>query len=265
MKTLTKIVLSSVALLALSACGGGDTASRLDLANPAVRFVHAAAGVASLTLSRDGVAQAVATNVGYEFASNYADIDMGTVNWSVATTVGAVPVGVVSIAPVRGNKYTIVALDGAAATTSALLVVDPYNKSLTSDSARLRLVNASPNAPSVDLYMTAANANLSAPGLVPNIAATPTGQAGPPSGTDSVDIPGGTVYQVTVTTAGTKTVLFTGLLGFSANQDILLVTVPDPLAPAKVAVFFKFEGSTGSAPIAGLATHPATPPANPTL
>jgi len=253
MTSLAKVLFAGVALAALSACGGGDTASRLDLANPTVRFVHAAAGVPAVTLSRAGVAQSDSTNVPYQYVSNYSDIDMSTADWSVAT-VGAVPVAVgqVSIPPVRGNKYTVVALDGAGTLTRAILIVDPYNKSLTSDSARLRVVNASPNAPSIDVYMTAVGADLTPVSLLPNIAATLSGQPGPASGTDSVDIPGGTVYQVTVTTAATKTMLFKGALGFAPNQDILLVAVPDPLLPNQVAVFFKIEGSNGSAAVPGI-------------
>jgi hypothetical protein len=44
---------------------------------------------------------------------------MSTANWSVTTTVSGMPVGQMSIAPVRGNKYTIAALAGAGSTTSA--------------------------------------------------------------------------------------------------------------------------------------------------
>jgi serine/threonine protein kinase len=72
------------------------------------------------------------------------------------------------------------------------------------------VVNASFNAGSIDVYMTS-GPDITAAGVNPLIAATPVGLSGPPSGEDSTDIPGGT-YQLTIATAGTKTVLFTGQL-----------------------------------------------------
>jgi hypothetical protein len=244
---------ATLAVLALNACGGGDTASRLDLNNPSVRFVHAAAGVAAVTLYDAGAAQTNETAVPYGFASNYSNINMSTDLWSVATSVGATAVGSVTIAPVRGNLYTIVALDGVGTATSAILIVDPYNKSLNSDGTFLRVVNAAPAVASIDVYVTAVGTPITTVGVTPLIAATPTGQPGPPSGSDSAVVSGGVNYQVTITAAGTKTILFTSAptapVSFSANQDALLVVVPDPVTAGKVSAFIKVDGSNAAVPL----------------
>jgi len=78
-----------------------------------------------------------------------------------------------------------------------------------------------------------------------------TGARGPLSGVDSTDIPAGT-YQVTVTAAGTKTVLFNGQLSFAANKDLLLLTVPDATQPGGINVLVKTEGVAGAATVTPL-------------
>lgn len=242
MKRLCTLLLACIPVLWLASCGGGDTEDRLDVADPVVRFVHASAVAPNLTLYRGSVAQSDANNVAYKFASNYFDVDMGTSDWSAKTATGGVTIGSVSIAPERGTKYTIVALPASGTDSSLYLIVDPYNKSLTSDSTRLRVMNASFNAGTIDLYMNAPGASIT--GASPFIAATAYKTSGPASGSDSVDIAAGT-YQVTITPAGSKTVLFQGQLTFTTNQDVLIVTVPDTVVPGDVKALVKYEGAAG--------------------
>ena len=245
MKLLHKILIACLPLAALAACGGGDTEDRLDVADPAVRFVNATPIAGNVTLYRAGTAQPDATNVAYEFASNYFDVDMGAADWSVKPAAGGADLGSVSIDPQRGTKYTIVAYTTSSTANTVSLIVDPYNKPLTSDSTHLRLMNASSNAPNVDVYVNTPATDITGAGVNPLIAGTAFGTAGPVSGSDAADIPGGT-YQVTVTAAGTKTVLFKGQLSFGNNQDILLLTVPDPVSPTAVKALVKIEGTPGA-------------------
>jgi Domain of unknown function (DUF4397) len=244
MNAFNKLVLACLPALGLAACGGGDTADRLDLANPTARFVHASAIAPNLTLYRGVTAQTDENNAPYGFASNYFDIDMGVSDWLVKTTVGGVTLGTEAIAPSRGQKYTIVALPTSISTTGTYLIVDPYNKSITSNNARLRVMNASYNAANIDLYMNAIGVDITVPGVNPTIAATVFRTTGPASGGDSIELSGGT-YQVTITPAGTKTVLFRGQLTFGADEDLLLLSVPNSVLPGAVKALVKVERTVG--------------------
>jgi hypothetical protein len=248
MKLINGLLLILVPAAGLVACGGGDTADRLDLADPVVRFVHASPLAPNVTLYHGATVQADVVDRPYKFASNYFNVDMGLNNWSVKTTVGAVTVGSVPIDAARGTKYTIVELPGSSSESSVYLITDPYNKALTSDSARLRLMNASFNASNIDLYMSPLGADITLAAVVPTVIATAYKTSGPATGGESIDIPGGT-YKVTITTSGTKAILFQGKLVFGNNSDILLISVPDSLLPGAIKALVKFEGSAGASEV----------------
>jgi hypothetical protein len=237
------LLLATLPLLALAGCGGGDTEDRLDLADPTVRFVQASPIAPHLTLFKGTLAQSDATDVGYKFASDYFDIGADKADWSVKTTVGSANLGSVTIDPLRGTKYTIVALASSDTDNSVYLIVDPFNKPLTSDSTRLRVMNASFNAANIDLYLQPVGASIAT--VAPLIAGTAFKTSGPASGDDSVSVAAGD-YQVTITPAGSKTVLFRGPLSFGANKDVLLLTVPDSLLPGGIGVLEKIEGTPGA-------------------
>lgn len=245
MKLLQKLLWASIPLATLAACGGSDTEDRLDVADPKVRFVHAAATAPAVSLFRADVAQADATKVSYRFASNYFDVSTSAADWIVKTATGSVTVGSVPIDAARGNKYTVVALDTAPAATGIFLIADPYNKPLGSNSTRLRLMNGAYNAGSLDVYVNAPGTDIAPAGVTPLIAATAINRAGPASGSDSVDVPGGT-YQLTLTAAGTKTPLFRGQLSFANNQDLLVLALPATSAPGAVKALVKLEGTPGT-------------------
>jgi len=234
-------VLPAAALLA--ACGGGDTEDRLDVADPKVRFVHASPLAPNVSLYRETVLQADATNVPYRFASNYFDVSTNAANWSVRTVTGNIEIGTTVVPATRGNRYTIVAVPGSSTETGIYLISDPYNKSLTTNNARVRLMNAAYNAASVDVYLNAPGTDIAAVG--PRIAATAYRTSGPATGNDSLDIPAGT-YQMSITTAGTKTVLFRGTFTIADNQDLLLITVPTTTG---ISTLLKVEGTAGTTEI----------------
>jgi hypothetical protein len=250
MKNFKLLLLAFVAPLALAACGGGDTDDRLDIADPAVRFVHASPLAPNVTLYRGTVAQPDATDVGYKFASNYYDTSADAADWSVKTVTGDITVGTVTINPSRGNKFTIVALPASNTASSVHVIEDPYYKPLNSNNTRVRLMNAAFNAGTVDLYLNAPGTDIGAPGVNPTIAATAYKDSGPPSKIDSIDLSAGT-YQLTITTAASKTVLFQAPLTFADNKDILLISVPGSLLPGAIKVLVKTEGTAGTVELTG--------------
>ena len=226
MKTFKTLLLTLASATLLAACGGGSDDNfndRADIADPKLRFVDAAPGVPALTLARNGSDDGNATNVSYRYASHYYDVGNGGTSLVLRTTSGGVQIGSpVTFDAHHGNKYTLLAvLDGIGA--AWVFVDDPYNKSLTSDDARLRVVNGSSNAPNVDIYVTAVGADIAS--LAPSLAAVPFKQARPASGSDSLELRGGN-YQVRATPAGSKTVIFNATIAVPSNADWLLVTVP---------------------------------------
>jgi Domain of unknown function (DUF4397) len=249
MKFLTKCLLVCVPMVGLAACGGGDTEDRLDVADPNVRFVHASPLAPNVTLYRDNTAQADATNTAYKFASNYFDVQTGTSQWAVKTAQGNATLGDISIDAKRGNKYTIVALPSSSTENSIYEIRDPYNKSLTSDKAKLRVMNASFNASNIDLYLNTPGTDIAATGVTPVIAATAYKTSGPATGNDSLDIAGGN-YQIVITTGGTKTVLFKGAINIENNKDVLLLTVPGSILPGAIKTLMKIEGVAGTTELA---------------
>jgi hypothetical protein len=227
MKTPFKFLILAAPALFLAACGGGgdDANDRLDLADPKVRLVHAVPLAPDVTLYRNDLTLAPQlTGLSYKDASPYVEIGTDTFRWDIRTaTTPALPVGNVTFDAGRGNKYTILAVPNAGSVTEAVLIDDPYNKGVVSDNARVRMFNASFNAAALDAYLTAPGADLS--NLQPNFAAVNYKQAVPASGQDSSELEGGN-YELRLTAAGTKNVVFTANVSLAENADWLLTTVP---------------------------------------
>ena len=244
MNSLNKLLLACVPFIGLAACGGGDTDDRLDLADPAVRFVHAAQLAPAVTLYRGESAQSDVTNVRYPFASNYFDVSTENSSWTLKNTATLAVLGTVALNPSRGNKYTFVAVPGAGAEASLVTYADPYNKSLSSDKSRVRVLNASPAAASIDVYLSAPGTDISAASVTPTISATAYKSVGPASGNDSVELSAGS-YRTPVTLAGTKTVVMVGQLDLASNKDVLMITVPNTLSAGATKALVKIEGTAG--------------------
>jgi hypothetical protein len=227
MKTPLKFLLAAVPALLLAACGGGDDDAndRLDLADPKIRLVHAIPLAPDVSLYRsDQLVEPALTDLSYKDASPYVQIGTDTLRWDVKTaTTPAVPVGDVTFDAGRGNKYTVIAVPGSGSLTDVVLIDDPYNKSIVSDNARVRMFNAAFNAASLDAYLTAPNADLAS--TQPTFAAVDYKEAVPESGQDSVQFEGGS-YLLRLTTAGSKDVVFSATVTLAENADWLLATVP---------------------------------------
>jgi len=238
MKTPLKFLCAALPALLLAACGGGgdDNADdRLDLADPKIRLVHALPLAPDISLFRQ--AQSVApelTGLSYKDASPYVEIGTDTFRWDVMTaTTPALAVGNLTFDAHRGNKYTLVAVPGSGTLTDVVMIDDPYNKGIVSDNARVRMFNASFNATAVDAYLTAPGTDLAA--VQPTFAAVGYKQAKPVSGEDSSELEGGN-YQLRLTVAGTKTVIFSANANLAKNADWLLATVPASVNANEVKV-----------------------------
>ncbi|HET7792435.1 MAG TPA: DUF4397 domain-containing protein [Rhizobacter sp.] len=235
MKPIYKLLLAAVPVVLVAACGGGDDSldDRLDIADPKVRFVHAIPAGPNVDLLRNGTVVGGVANAPYKYASHYFDVDTAPADYTVRTTTGNVTVGTINFNPTRGNKHTLIAVPGDATTPNLLRIDDPYDKQLTATNGRVRVVNASFNATNVDVYLTGPTVDIATVG--PNFAAVGFRNAVPASGSNSNDFTAGS-YVLRVTTAGTKNVIFSAPVSVATNADLLLLTLPNSLAPNDVKI-----------------------------
>ena len=126
------------------------------------------------------------------------------------------------------TEYTVLAVGPAAAAEGVVLTDD--NSAPATGQVKVRAVNASPSAPSVDVYVTSATADIAA--LSPTASAVAFKAATP-----YVEMPAGTV-RVRFTTAGTKTVL----------RDVSLAS----LAAGAIRTVVLLDASTGGTPLTSL-------------
>jgi hypothetical protein len=238
MKSIYKLLLAAAPVLFVAACGGGDDSldDRLDIADPKVRLVHAATISPAVTLYRNNVAQSDATNLSYKGASKYFDVSTGTADWRVATAAGNVEVDTVAFDATRGNKFTLVAVPDAALTgAEVILISDPYDKELTANNARVRVLHASVNAGTVDVYLTPTGTDINTVG--PNFGGVAYKAANPASGANSVDFTVGSgSYVLTITATGSKTPVFVAPVTVANNADWLLTILPESVVANDVKV-----------------------------
>jgi hypothetical protein len=215
--------LAMAAVTVLTACGGGDDGidDRIGISKPSVRLIDAVPVAPNIDLLQNGALTPI-RNVPYKYVSGYFDVDTGNQVFAVNSTGTSTQLGQTTVDAHTGHKYTVVAFPGNGV-VDLVQIDDPYNKGIISDKARIRGLNASFNAQNVDMYITAPAVDLATVG--PTLAAVGYKQAVPASGSDSIDVDGGT-YRLRITTAGTKVVIFdSGTLTLNNNADWLITTI----------------------------------------
>jgi len=118
------------------------------------------------------------------------------------------------------TDYTVIAAGEVAAPVNALLISNPSNSPITPGSLRAQVVHAAPDAPAVDVYVTAPGANLDGSEPVNNAALAFEQYTG------RVELPAG-AYQIRVTLAGdADTVVYdSGTLQLPESADLLIAAV----------------------------------------
>jgi hypothetical protein len=166
------------------------------------RFAHAAPDTAADTMRiRLDVYVAgtgVATNMAYRSATAYAPILAGTWPIRARRTFDTSAVLITeNLTIAQGVDYTVLATDTLP--TVATLVLTDTNTAAAGDSARIRVVHASPAMGATDVYITSPTADLTAES--PDISGLAY-----PGAAAYLTVPIGT-HRVRFTTAATKTVL----------------------------------------------------------
>lgn len=219
--------LAVAAVAMLTACGGGDDGidDRLDLADPTVRVMHVVPASVNLDVYQNG-AKTSLQNIPYKFVARYSDVDDGNQLFSFNLAGSNTEVGRTTVDAAVGHKYTVAVMPSKPVGSgfNVVTIDDPYDKGIVSDKARVRVLNAAGNTDNIDVYVTAPNADIGT--MAPTFANVGYGAAVPASGQDARELEGG-IYQVRVTTAGTKNVIFnSGSVDIGDNADWLITTLP---------------------------------------
>ena len=150
---LMKLALKPILLVALTssgllACGSNDQLT-------ALRIVHASPGAPAVDVFAAGVTTPLATNLAYGQASPYLALDPG--DYSLVVTVAGTDTIVYTTPPINLNssdRYTSVAMgypDSTDPSNSFRVLSLREDFSSSSDHARAVFVNASPDAPTIDI------------------------------------------------------------------------------------------------------------------
>lgn len=156
------------------------------------------------------------------------------------------------------TDYTVIALDEVAGPVRPLVIANPADQRLTPGNFFTQLVHAAASAPSVDVYLTAFGADLSA--------SAPVTGAGTPLNfeqyTPRIEVPAGD-YQIRITPAGdSATVVYdSGELSLPEGADLLIAAI-DNVGLGNSAVQLVVLDGTGASllydedtPAAALALH----------
>ncbi len=193
-----------------------------------VRVVHASPDAPLVDVFAGAVPIASMQNLDYQQGTNYLGLAGGEYTFRVEAETPAGNAEVLSLtATLDGDmKYNVLAV-GDVANLDTLVVTQP-KADIPSGNLRVQVVHAAPDAPTVDVYVTAPDADLDA--------AQPTATLSFEDFTGALDIPEGS-YQIRITAAGSKEPVFdSGSLALPAGADLFVA------ATQNVA--------TGSSPVA---------------
>jgi hypothetical protein len=202
-----------------------------------VRFIHAVPDAPEVAIGN--AAATFATDVGFKAATAFNQFVVGDLEVQVDAELPgglATVVGPVTLDLAADTLYSVIAI-GEVATIDALIIAEP-DTAVGSGNVRAQVVHAAPNAPDVDVYVTAPGADLTMEAPLGSFAFGE--ELGP------VEVPGGD-YQIRVTLMGDpSTVAFdSGTVTLPAGADLLVLAV-DNTGPGDAAVSLVVADGTGS-------------------
>lgn len=214
MKSMWALVPLVMLALATSGCDDDD-----DPAATALRVLHASPDAPTVNVLVND--DAVLEDVDYKTGSAFLELDRGSYDIAVEANIpggNAVVIDLPGTALESGIDYSVLAVGKVGAGTLAPLIISAPRSVIPTGQVRVRVVHAAPDAPGVDVYVTAPGAALS--GLAPLGDVSFTEVLGP------VEVPAGD-YQVRVTPAGDQAaVIFdSGTVNLVAGADLLIAAV----------------------------------------
>ncbi|MFC4699726.1 DUF4397 domain-containing protein [Glaciecola siphonariae] len=225
MKNIKTALITLGSVFALSACFDGvDNDNTVEnpptppQANASVRVIHASPDAPDVNVLSSGNGIAGLNDLAYGTASGLSFFRTGPFNFTVdAQLPGGDTATVIELpASLEDNKqYNVIAV-GDTANIAPLLVVNDESE-VGSGNIRAQVVHGAPDAPTVDVYVTAPGTDLASEQALATLSFQDfTGQ---------VEVPAGT-YQIRVAVAGTTTVAFdSGPLDLAAGADLLITAI----------------------------------------
>ncbi|WP_218943522.1 DUF4397 domain-containing protein [Exilibacterium tricleocarpae] len=185
------------------------------LGQPSLRVTHASPDAPTVNVFANG--DALLNDVDYQTASAWLPVPADDYAVRVeANLPGAMTTDVITadLALAAGNTYEVLAIGSVGAGTLGPLVIENSAFGVAYDNVRVQVVHAAPQAPQVDIYVTAPDADLSD--------AQPVATASFGEFTGQLIVPAGD-YQIRLTPAGDQTVVFdSGTVPLAAGADLLI-------------------------------------------
>jgi len=220
MNILRKLLTVSVFSIALAACGDDDDVVIIDetpTLTSELRIIHGVPDAPTVNIYAGAAVLAGLENVDYQVSSGWITVDEGTYAVRVEANVpgGTADVITASLTLEGEKSYNVLAVGSTADGTIEPLVVSTDRSSITAGNVRVQIVHAAVAAPMVDIYVTAPDADIEAE--------QPLATASFKDSTGQVEVAGGD-YQIRITAAGSKTVVFdSGTINLPADADLLVV------------------------------------------
>lgn len=218
MKTPIRMLALAVAAVALAACDDDDPVSR-STPELALRVIHASPDAPRVNILVDG--DAALSGVDYKEGSEFLTLDEGTYDIAVEAITPAGNAVVIDLADTAldgDTDYSVLAIGKVANGSLEALVLSSGQAAIPAGQVRARVVHAAPDAPVVDVFVTAPADSLA--GATPLATLAFGEDAGP------VTVPAGD-YRIRIATTGPgATVVFdSGTVALPAGADLLVAAV----------------------------------------
>ncbi len=209
------VALALASSLFVTSCGGGG-----DLDNElGFRVIHASPDSPPVNILVDGIP--LRAGVDYKAGTGLLFVTPRTYRFGIQAIIPGDDVLVIdeAVPLTAGSEFTVLAIGKGATGTVRSLIVENPSEMVPDGNTRLQFVHAAPDVPTVDIFLTAPDADL--------LAAVPVDQAtfGNAPAARQLVPPG--IYRIRITPAGDPaTVLFdSGPLPSLRNRDDLLVVL----------------------------------------
>lgn len=212
------LLLTPLLLLGCLSDDSDQAVEEQSLESANVRVIHASPDAPTVNLAIDGTVVEFLVGVNYQTASEVFPVD-SEVSYEFVVE-GNTPAGSVEVLSLNLNaqesvSYDVVAIGSVFDATLETLVFSNIESEIGAGNVRARAVHAAENAPTVDIYITAPDADLEA------AQANATLEYKASSG--YLEVAGGE-YQIRITLAGTKTVVFdSGPVNLPTGEDLLVL------------------------------------------